>query len=89
MSLFDTLKSATGSGLAANQIGLQDAIFIVDLSYVPEEDEADLELSKEHKKPMVFINPVIEKTWDSCDWEEGCLSIPKLNAMLRVLTKYE
>jgi peptide deformylase len=82
INLFDTLKAAMGSGLAANQIGLSDSVLVIDLSYVPEEDEAELELLKEYKKPLVFINPVIEKSWDSCDWEEGCLSIPKLNAMV-------
>jgi peptide deformylase len=80
INLFDTLKSATGSGLAANQIGLTDSILVLDLSYIPEEDEAELELTKDFKKPLVFINPIIEKYWDSIDWEEGCLSIPKLTA---------
>lgn len=82
VNLFDTLKSASGSGLAANQVGLSDSIIVIDLSYVPEEDDAELELTKEFKKPLAFINPVIEKSWDCCDWEEGCLSIPKLSAIV-------
>ncbi len=80
ITLFDTLKSASGSGLAACQVGINQSMFVIDLSYIPEEDNAELELSNEFKKPMVFINPVIEKEWDSCVMEEGCLSIPKLTA---------
>ena len=82
INLFDTLRNATGSGLAANQVGITDSILVIDLSYIPDEDDNELELLKEYKKPLVFINPIIEKSWDSCDWEEGCLSIPKLNALV-------
>lgn len=62
--LIDTLKTTTGIGLAAPQIGINKRVFIVDY--------------KDLKK--VFINPIIiDRSTETILGSEGCLSIPKLS----------
>src|SRR3989304_7078234 len=70
--MFETMKNAFGIGLAANQVGADKQIFIVNLSGV--EDYEDT-------KPIVFLNPEIIKYSDEKTVvEEGCLSIPDVRA---------
>ena len=58
-NMFETMQNAHGIGLAANQVGANKAIFIVDLAGVEEYEKF---------KPVVFINPLITKYG-----EEKCL----------------
>lgn len=70
--MFETMRNANGIGLAANQIGLNKQIFVVDVS--PVEDY-------EKYKPIAMINPkIISRSDDTDSFEEGCLSIPELRA---------
>ena len=70
--MFETMRNASGIGLAANQIGLNKQIFVVDIS--PVEDY-------EKYKPLAMINPkIISKSEETILIEEGCLSIPELRA---------
>lgn len=56
-----------GVGLAANQIGKDLSIFVIDAN-----------LAKESEVPDAYINPEItEYAKDEDSMEEGCLSIPK------------
>jgi peptide deformylase len=48
--MFDTMHNANGIGLAANQVGANKQIFVVDISKV--EEYAD-------SKPLTLINPKI------------------------------
>ena len=67
-NMFDTMRNANGIGLAANQVGADRSIFIVDISMVEEYEDS---------KPLVFINPKIVKRFEEqVVFEEGCLSIP-------------
>jgi len=71
-NMFETMRNASGIGLAANQIGLNKQIFVVDIS--PVEDY-------EKYKPIVMINPrITSKSDETISIEEGCLSIPDLRA---------
>ena len=71
-NMFDTKRNANGIGLAANQVGADRSIFIVDLSNVEEYEEF---------KPLVFINPKIVKySEEQTVFEEGCLSIPDIRS---------
>ena len=66
--MFETMRNANGVGLAANQIGLNKQIFVVDVSPVE---------GYEKYKPIAMINPkIISKSDDTDSIEEGCLSIP-------------
>ncbi len=63
--MFDTMYEEEGVGLAANQIGLDLHLFIVDVTHT---DEAD--------KPFVAANAEVVESSGSDVVEEGCLSLP-------------
>jgi len=74
-NMFDTMRNAYGIGLAANQVGVNKSIFIVDITEVE---------GYENTKPMVLINPKIIKYSDATSlFEEGCLSIPDIRAEVK------
>lgn len=67
-NMFETMRNANGIGLAATQVGIDQSIFVVDLSKVEDYEKS---------KPMVLINPRILDFSDKKESvEEGCLSIP-------------
>ncbi len=69
--LFDTLKKEGGLGLAAPQIGILKRIFLMDTSPLFE-DNPIIE-----KVEQAFINPeILERSAETTNYEEGCLSIP-------------
>jgi peptide deformylase len=70
--MFETMRNANGVGLAANQIGLNKQIFVIDISPVE---------GYERYKPIAMINPkIVSKSDETVGIEEGCLSIPDLRA---------
>ncbi|MBN1447367.1 MAG: peptide deformylase [Bacteroidetes bacterium] len=70
VDMFTTMHAAKGIGLAANQVGAGQSLFVVDLS--PMEGYED-------SKPLVMINPEITDMWgDDIPIEEGCLSVPNV-----------
>ncbi len=70
--MFDTMDNADGIGLAANQVGSNQSVFVIDLSDVEE---------FAHLKKMIFINPRLEfRTEETVAMEEGCLSLPDIRA---------
>ncbi len=71
-NMWDTMRTANGIGLAANQVGLDKSVFIVDISIVED---------YEHVPPVVMINPqIVELSDEFVTMEEGCLSLPNLRA---------
>jgi peptide deformylase len=60
--MVDTMRDASGVGLAANQVGELKRVIVIQL---PEEDEA-----------RIYINPEIVYREGEREIEEGCLSIP-------------
>lgn len=61
-----TMIEAKGVGLAANQIGKDLQIFVI-----------DKKLAEEHTVPDAYINPEMnEFSRDKDEMEEGCLSLP-------------
>lgn len=61
-----TMKEAEGVGLAANQVGKDLSIFVI-----------DPKLAAEYEVPEAYFNPEItEYSPDKDELEEGCLSIP-------------
>ncbi|MDH7604210.1 MAG: peptide deformylase [Melioribacter sp.] len=70
--MFDTMRNANGIGLAANQVGFTESLFVIDLKGVD---------GYEKFKPVVMINPeIILKSEETEILEEGCLSLPGLRA---------
>lgn len=65
-SMKDIMKTSSGVGLAANQVGQDLRIFVI--------DEV---LAKQNDVPDTYINPEIyEYSKDKSALEEGCLSLP-------------
>ena len=74
----DTLKVADGCGLAAPQVGVNKRLVIVDGR---ELTETYAELKDFFR---VMINPVVlEESKETCEYSEGCLSIPGVYAEVR------
>jgi peptide deformylase len=72
----ETLKNSGGVGLAAPQVGESVRVFLVD----------GARMSEEFQK--TFINAKItDQRGDEWEFEEGCLSIPRVRAMIS--RKYE
>jgi peptide deformylase len=71
-NMFDTMRNANGIGLAANQVGYEESVFVIDVS---------LAEGYEKVKPIVVINPqVILESDEKVIMEEGCLSLPDIRA---------
>lgn len=74
----ETLKLADGCGLAAPQVGVNLNLVIV--------DGRDLTDTYDylHDFFRVMINPVVlEESEDTCEYSEGCLSVPGVYAEVR------
>ncbi len=61
----ETMYDAPGCGLAANQIGVDKRVFVIDVA--DEDEPSDLK---------VFVNPEIVSKDGNQSWREGCLSFP-------------
>jgi peptide deformylase len=71
-NMFDTMRNARGVGLAANQVGYTESVFVIDLNGVE---------GYEKFKPVVMINPeILLESEEKVVIEEGCLSLPNLRA---------
>ena len=71
-NMFDSMRNANGIGLAANQVGYRESIFVLDLDGVE---------GYEKFKPTVLINPqILLYSDEKIIKEEGCLSLPYLHA---------
>jgi peptide deformylase len=62
-SMIETMYDAPGSGLAANQVGVQKRIFVYDIG----------------EGPRTVINPRIVESDGEWAYDEGCLSVPGLS----------
>ena len=81
--MFDSMYEADGIGLAANQVGLDLNLFIIDITHTDEEEESH-----------VFINgEILSKDGDEEFFQEGCLSLPGISLDIlrpeRVTLKYQ
>jgi peptide deformylase len=81
--MIETMQTAKGVGLAANQIGLTHALCVVDVGLITE-----------GAAPQAFVNPVVlQESGKDVSYEEGCLSIPEVNEEVmrkeRVVISYQ
>ena len=66
--MFETMYSADGIGLAANQVGISKSLVIIDTSAATNEEDPK----------HVLINPeIISFSDEENEFQEGCLSVPK------------
>ena len=79
--MIDTMYEENGIGLAAPQVGRSLRIFVIDTNFEGEEYQSEGEKYLCEKMPIALINPVITSdSGDKVPFEEGCLSIPAINA---------
>ncbi|MDX9781775.1 MAG: peptide deformylase [Bacteroidales bacterium] len=73
--MFETMYQADGVGLAAPQVGKSIRVLVVDGAPLAD----DMPELKDFKRAM--INPVVlEESEETIEYNEGCLSIPDINA---------
>ena len=63
--MLETMYENHGVGLAANQVGLDLSIFVMDCS-------------EDRDEPHCFINPRVVSGNGECYFDEGCLSFPNI-----------
>lgn len=81
LDMLETMYAEEGIGLAAQQVGSTDAIFVMDVPARSDVDDNGSRLNPEVAMPMVLVNPEITWSSDETDvYEEGCLSFPDIRA---------
>lgn len=74
--MLETMDSAGGVGLAANQVGVLQRVFVYDCPV----DDSDPSPDREYKRGAI-INPVWEAIGEEMQLgQEGCLSVPDVYA---------
>ncbi len=81
--MVETMHTANGMGLAANQIGSLHRIVTIDISEVNEDERAASndqlkKTSPDLPRKVIMINPEILEREGSWKMDEGCLSIPEV-----------
>ena len=74
--MFETMHTAGGIGLAANQVGKLARVIVVDISEMEEIKEKPE--GSPGKSPIAMVNPLVLSEEGSWEMEEGCLSIPEV-----------
>lgn len=69
----ETMYQARGIGLAATQVGVDKRVVVLD---VPDDEER----RERGKNLIALVNPEILEASGSVKYEEGCLSVPGINA---------
>jgi len=67
--MFTLMRQHKGVGLAAPQVGVGQRLFVMNATGKPEDDR-------------VYINPELFDLTGTEEGEEGCLSLPEVNAMI-------
>lgn len=83
-NMFDTMRSARGIGLAAQQIGEPLQLTVIDVRGI-EDRPSSLELDGKDSDvdafmPLVLINPEVTPVGEPIAGPEGCLSFPEMYA---------
>jgi peptide deformylase len=69
--MFETMRAASGVGLAAPQVGVGRRVIVVDVS--PAEQDS---------LPVALVNPEIAERGGSVEGMEGCLSVPGVEGLV-------
>jgi peptide deformylase len=68
--MLETMYAASGIGLAATQVNVQKRVIVMDIS-------------ETRDQPLVLINPTILERQGEEEMEEGCLSVPGFQEIVR------
>ena len=76
--MLETMRAARGVGLAAEQVGHEESVCVID---VPAESEKPscVAANAAIRMPLIMINPEITATEGQQRGEEGCLSFPDIS----------
>ena len=69
-AMFETMYAAPGIGLAANQVNVQKRLIVIDIS-------------EQRDQPLVLINPTLLERQGEEEMEEGCLSVPGFQELIK------
>lgn len=69
--MFETMRAASGVGLAAPQIGVGKRVIVLDVSPVDEK-----------AAPLALVNPEIVESRGQAEGTEGCLSLPGVEGVV-------
>jgi len=82
--MLETMRSANGVGLAAQQVGVPIQLTVIDVAGIEDRPSAmwidDEEVPLEEHMPLVLLNPVLKLSEEKEAGNEGCLSFPDLTA---------
>jgi len=87
-----TMVEAKGIGLAAIQVAIPKRLLIIDIGdldadeeYIEGDGESERRLSERKTTSVleVFVNPEIVESSGSIEYEEGCLSVPGVHAVVK------
>lgn len=76
--MLETMYKAKGVGLAAEQVGRDEALCVIDVPLSCEDDEGTKAFNAAIKQPLVLFNPEIVATSGEQTGREGCLSLPNV-----------
>lgn len=78
-NMSETMYRYRGIGLAANQVDVLKQIFVLDVNWRDEDEDR----KKVPKSPEYYVNPEILSREGEIEYEEGCLSIPKMYGLVK------
>ena len=76
--MIETMRAARGVGLAAEQIGRQDAVCVIDVPVESEKPECTT-FNSPVAMPLIMLNPEVGDPRGKQRDEEGCLSFPDIS----------
>ena len=76
--MLDSMYAARGVGLAAEQIGHEESVCVIDVPADMENPEC-LPVNSAIAMPLVLFNPTITATSGQQRGDEGCLSFPEIS----------
>lgn len=90
--MIETMHDADGVGLAAQQVGRDEAICVIDIPKGADKTAANEAFNAAVPMPLVLLNPVIVAEEGSQRGNEGCLSFPDIHGQItramQVTVKY-
>lgn len=76
--MLETMYKTKGVGLAAEQVGRDEALCVIDVPESCEDDDETREFNSRVEQPLIMFNPEIVSESGEQTGREGCLSLPNV-----------
>lgn len=90
--MLETMRDADGVGLAAEQVGREEAICVIDIPKDADKNKEAEKFNASIAMPLVLVNPEITASEGAQRGSEGCLSFPDIHGQvtraMQVTVKY-